>query len=275
MSSDNLFQNLNPNVFQAVGDIRERKNRLTQDNFILASNFNYVRDSRENPFDTDFSIFRIKFELAGNLLYNFSKLLNLESNTDGAYQVSGVPFSQYIKTEVDYIKLWELGRNNVLALRSFLGIAIPLKNASSIPFSKSFFAGGSNDNRAWTAYDLGPGSSNNNNEFNEANMKLAFSLEYRFKLLGKLNGALFTDAGNIWNVLDDVSDPKANFNNFEALKDIGLGAGFGLRYDFDFFILRLDTGFKAYNPSYELNKRWLKDFNFNNAVYNIGINYPF
>jgi hypothetical protein len=275
VSSDNLFQNLNPNVFQAVGDIRERKNRLTQDNFILASNFNYVRDSRENPFDTDFSIFRIKFELAGNLLYNFSKLLNLESNTDGAYQVSGVPFSQYIKTEVDYIKLWELGRNNVLALRSFLGIAIPLKNASSIPFSKSFFAGGSNDNRAWTAYDLGPGSSNNNNEFNEANMKLAFSLEYRFKLLGKLNGALFTDAGNIWNVLDDVSDPKANFNNFEALKDIGLGAGFGLRYDFDFFILRLDTGFKAYNPSYELNKRWLKDFNFNNAVYNIGINYPF
>ena len=275
VSSDDTFQNLNPNVYQSVSDIRERKNRLTQDNFILASNFNYVRDSRDNPFDTDFSIFRIKFELAGNLLYNFSKLLNLESNTDGAFQVSGVPFSQYIKTEVDYIKLWDLGRNNVLALRSFFGIAIPLKNASSIPFSKSFFAGGSNDNRAWTAYDLGPGSSNNNNEFNEANMKLAFSLEYRFRLFGELDGALFTDAGNIWNVLDDVSDPKANFDNFEALSDLGLGAGFGLRYDFDFFILRLDTGFKAYNPSYELNSRWLKDFNFNNAVYNIGINYPF
>ena len=275
VSSDDTFQNLNPNVYQSVSDIRERKNRLTQDNFILASNFNYVRDSRDNPFDTDFSIFRIKFELAGNLLYNFSKLLNLKSNTDGAFQVSGVPFSQYIKTEVDYIKLWDLGRNNVLALRSFFGIAIPLKNASSIPFSKSFFAGGSNDNRAWTAYDLGPGSSNNNNEFNEANMKLAFSLEYRFRLFGELDGALFTDAGNIWNVLDDVSDPKANFDNFEALSDLGLGAGFGLRYDFDFFILRLDTGFKAYNPSYELNSRWLKDFNFNNAVYNIGINYPF
>ena len=275
VSSDDTFQNLNPNVYQSVSDIRERKNRLTQDNFILASNFNYVRDSRDNPFDTDFSIFRIKFELAGNLLYNFSKLLNLKSNTDGAFQVSGVPFSQYIKTEVDYIKLWDLGRNNVLALRSFFGIAIPLKNASSIPFSKSFFAGGSNDNRAWTAYDLGPGSSNNNNEFNEANMKLAFSLEYRFRLFGELDGALFTDAGNIWNVLDDVSDPKANFDNFEALSDLGLGAGFGLRYDFDFFILRLDTGFKAYNPSYEINSRWLKDFNFNNAVYNIGINYPF
>ena len=275
VNSDDTFQNLSPNIYQTVRDIKERKNRLTQDNFILASNFNYVRDSRENPFDTNFSIFRTKLELAGNLLYNFSKLLNLESNSDGAYKVRGVPFSQYIKTEIDYIKLWDFGRNNVLALRSFFGIAIPLKNASSIPFSKSFFAGGSNDNRAWTAYDLGPGSSNNNNEFNEANMKLAFSLEYRFRLIGKFNGALFTDAGNIWNVLDDVSDSKANFDNIEALKDLGLGAGFGLRYDFDFFILRLDTGFKAYNPSYELNNRWLKDFNFNNAVYNIGINYPF
>ena len=189
--------------------------------------------------------------------------------------MSGVPFSQYFKSEIDYIRLWDLGSNNVLALRSFFGIAIPLKNASSIPFSKSFFAGGSNDNRAWTAYDLGPGRSDNNNEFNEANMKLAFSLEYRYKLFGKLNGAFFADAGNIWNVLDDVNDQKATFNNIESLKDLALGAGFGLRYDFDFFILRLDTGFKAYNPTYEINNRWLKDFNFSNAVYNIGINYPF
>ena len=275
VSSDYSFQNSNPNDYQTVKNIKERKNRLTQDNFILASNFNYVRNNRENAFDTNFSIFRLKLEFAGNLLYSFSKLLSLKSNSDGAYQVSGVPFSQYFKSEIDYIRLWDLGSNNVLALRSFFGIAIPLKNASSIPFSKSFFAGGSNDNRAWTAYDLGPGRSDNNNEFNEANMKLAFSLEYRYKLFGKLNGAFFADAGNIWNVLDDVNDQKATFNNIESLKDLALGAGFGLRYDFDFFILRLDTGFKAYNPTYEINNRWLKDFNFSNAVYNIGINYPF
>tara|TARA_B110000459_G_scaffold179443_1_gene205447 strand:- start:2196 stop:4679 length:2484 start_codon:yes stop_codon:yes gene_type:complete len=275
LSADDNFKNSNPNDFQTVRNIKERKNRLTQNNFILASNFNYVRNSKENAFDTNFSIFRLKFEFAGNLLYNFSELLDLKKNRDGTYEVNGVPFSQYIKTEIDQIKLWDLGGSNVLALRSFFGIAIPFKNAASIPFSKSFFAGGSNDNRAWTAYDLGPGTSDNNNEFNEANMKLAFSFEYRFNLFGKVNGAFFTDAGNIWNVLDDVTDRKATFNKLESLKDLAVGAGFGIRYDFDFFILRLDTGFKAYNPAYGNNNRWLNDFNFSNAVYNIGINYPF
>ena len=163
----------------------------------------------------------------------------------------------------------------MLALRAFTGIALPLGNSSSIPFSKSFFAGGSNDNRAWTAYNLGPGRSDNNNEFSEANFKIAFSLEHRYNLFGKLNGAFFVDAGNIWNVLDDIEDSKANFNSFKSLSDIAIGSGLGFRYDFDFFILRFDTGFKTYNPSYSKNKRWLKDFNFSNAVYNIGINYPF
>ncbi len=275
VNEDVLYKNSNPNEYQTVRNIQERKSRLVQDNFILASNFNYVRNSRENPFDTNFSIFRVKFELAGNLLYTASKLLNLENNSEGAYKVSGVPFSQYIKSEIDHIKLWNLGRSNVLALRSFFGIAIPLGNSTSIPFSKSFFAGGSNDNRAWTAYNLGPGRSDNNNEFNEANMKLAFSLEYRYNLFGNLNGAFFMDAGNIWNVLDDVTDTKANFDTIRSLKDIAVGAGIGLRYDFSFFILRFDTGFKAYEPTFGDQNRWLNNFNFSKAVYNIGINYPF
>jgi hypothetical protein len=275
VNADLLYKNSNPSEYQTVRNIQERKNRLVQDNFILASNFNYVRNSRENPFDTNFSIFRLKFEFAGNLLYTASKLLNLENNSEGAYKVSGVPFSQYIKSEIDHIKLWNMGRSNVLALRSFFGIAIPLGNATSIPFSKSFFAGGSNDNRAWAAYNLGPGRSDNNNEFNEANMKLAFSLEYRYNLFGNLNGAFFMDAGNIWNVLDDVSDPKATFDSIKSLEDIAIGAGIGLRYDFSFFILRLDTGFKAYEPTFGDQNRWLNNFNFSNAVYNIGINYPF
>ena len=275
VNQDLLYRSSNPNEYQTVRNIQERKSRLVQDNFILASNFNYVRNSRENPFDTNFSIFRMKFELAGNLLYTASKLLDLKNNSEGAYEVSGVPFSQYIKSEIDHIKLWDLGRKNVLALRSFFGIAIPLGNASSIPFSKSFFAGGSNDNRAWTAYNLGPGRSDNNNEFNEANMKLAFSLEYRYNLFGNLNGAFFIDAGNIWNVLDDVTDTKATFDNIKSLEDIAIGAGIGLRYDFSFCILRFDTGFKAYEPTFGDQNRWLNNFNFSNAVYNIGINYPF
>lgn len=275
VSSDSNFLASNPSEYQTVRNIRERKNRLIQNNFILASNFSLTKDTRENNFDSDFSIFRLKLELAGNLLNGAADLLDLKKNENGEFEVNDVAFSQYAKTEIDYIKLWNLGRSNVLALRSFVGIALPIGNSKTIPFSKSFFAGGANDNRAWTAYNLGPGRSDNNNEFNEANLKIAFSLEHRYNLFGNLNGAFFVDAGNIWNVLDDVENPKATFDSFDSLKDIAVGAGIGLRYDFGFFILRLDTGFKAYNPTYSINNRWFKDFNFSNAVYNFGINYPF
>jgi len=275
VSSDANFLASNPSEYQIVRNIRERKNRLIQNNFILASNFTLTKDTRENNFDNNFSIFRLKLELAGNLLNGAADLLDLKKNENGEFEVNDVAFSQYAKTDIDYIKLWNLGRSNVLALRSFVGIALPLGNSKTIPFSKSFFAGGANDNRAWTAYNLGPGSSDNNNEFNEANLKIAFSLEHRYNLFGNLNGAFFVDAGNIWNVLDDVENPKATFDSFDSLKDIAVGAGIGLRYDFGFFILRLDTGFKAYNPTYSINNRWFKDFNFSNAVYNFGINYPF
>jgi len=275
VSSDSNFLASNPSEYQTVRNIRERKNRLIQNNFILASNFSLTKDTRENNFDSDFSIFRLKLELAGNLLNGAADLLDLKKNENGEFEVNDVAFSQYAKTEIDYIKLWNLGRSNVLALRSFVGIALPIGNSKTIPFSKSFFAGGANDNRAWTAYNLGPGRSDNNNEFNEANLKIAFSLEHRYNLFGNLNGAFFVDAGNIWNVLDDVENLKATFDSFDSLKDIAVGAGIGLRYDFGFFILRLDTGFKAYNPTYSINNRWFKDFNFSNAVYNFGINYPF
>uniref|UniRef100_UPI003514ABD4 BamA/TamA family outer membrane protein n=1 Tax=Xanthomarina gelatinilytica TaxID=1137281 RepID=UPI003514ABD4 len=132
-----------------------------------------------------------------------------------------------------------------------------------------------NDNRAWTAYSLGPGSLDSNDEFNEANFKLAFNIEHRFNIFEKFNGALFIDTGNIWNVFDDVTDPKATFTNFASLKDIAIGSGFGLRYDFGFAVFRFDIGFKTYDPSYPENNRWFNDYNFSNAVYNIGINYPF
>ena len=260
---------------ETINGIDERQNRLTENNLILSSSFNFTKDQRTNLFDHDFSIFRFKLELAGNLLASTSKLLGLKKDNDGRYEFLNVAYSQYVKTEFDYIKHWDLGKKNVLATRAFFGIAIPYGNSKSIPFAKSFFGGGPNDNRAWSAYNLGPGSSETTNEFSEANLKLAFSAEQRFNIFGNLNGALFIDAGNIWNVLDNVEDDRATFSGFDSLKDIAVGSGFGLRYDFSFFVFRFDIGFKTYDPSYRNNNRWFNDYNFTNAVYNIGINYPF
>ncbi|NQX84883.1 MAG: BamA/TamA family outer membrane protein [Flavobacteriaceae bacterium] len=272
---DAAFKNSNPQEYQEVNNIKERKDRLTENNLIVASNFSYAINKKENVFDKDFSIFKAKIELAGNLLSSASQLLDLQKNTDDRYEIFGVNFSQYVKTEFDYVKYWNAGRNNVIALKTFFGIAIPFGNSTSIPFSKSFFAGGTNDNRAWTAYNLGPGSSDSNNQFNEANMKIAFNIEHRYAIFGSLDGAFFVDIGNIWNVLDDVDDANATFSNFESIKDIAIGSGFGLRYDFGFVVGRFDIGFKTYDPSYPIDNRWFNDYNFSKAVYNIGINYPF
>ncbi|GAA4886482.1 BamA/TamA family outer membrane protein [Flaviramulus aquimarinus] len=273
--NDRGFESTNPTEYKTVNGIDERKERLTENNLILSSSFNFINDERTNLFDEDFSIFRFKLELAGNILSSASNLLGLKKDSNDRYELFNVAFSQYIKTEFDYVKHWDLGNKNVLAIRSFLGIAIPYGNSNSIPFSKSFFAGGPNDNRAWNPYSLGPGSSETTNEFNEANLKLTLSAEQRFNIFGNLNGALFVDAGNIWNVLDNVEEERATFTDFDALKDIAVGSGFGLRYDFSFFIFRFDVGFKTYDPSYRDENRWFNDYNFANAVYNIGINYPF
>ncbi len=261
-----------------VRRINERKTRLTDNNLIVASNFTYTRNSRTGPEDNNFSQFRTKIELAGNLLSAFAGALKLKENENGQYELFKVAYSQYVKTEFDYIKYWSLSDNNTLAFRSFIGIAVPYGNAESIPFSRSYFGGGSNDNRAWEAYSLGPGGTLALNDFNEANLKLAFNLEYRFNIFGNFNGALFSDVGNIWNIWDNVEnveDENPVFDSFSSLKDIAVGTGFGIRYDFGFFVLRFDTGFKTYNPAYETGRRWFTDYNFSNAVYNIGINYPF
>lgn len=277
----NDFFDFNPDynytreIIDEMIGILQRRQRLTENNLIMASNFTWTRDSRENIQDDSFSRMVFKVESAGNVLSGIAKLANLETNDDGNYKLFGVVFSQYIKFEADYIRHWQLSDNTILAFRSFGGLAIPYGNSTSIPFTRSYFAGGVNDNRGWRAYDLGPGSSGSILDFNEANFKLAFNGEYRFPILGGFKGAFFADAGNIWNLFDDIDIEEFRFDGIQDLKEIALATGFGLRYDFGFFVVRFDIGFKTHNPARPIGERWFKEYNFANAVYNIGINYPF
>lgn len=261
--------------YSKVNSIEERRIRLTENNLIFATNYTFNKTNREGIIDNSFYQFRWKLESAGNLLSAFSSIVPFNKNDDNQLLVFGVPFSQYIKNEFEYVKYWDLSRSNVLAARAFLGIAIPYGNSDNIPFVRSYFAGGANDNRAWFPYSLGPGSVSAIDDFNEANLKLTVNLEYRFPIAGDINGAIFADAGNIWNVLDNVDDPEATFDGISSLKDIALGTGLGLRYDFTYFLFRLDLGFKTYNPAEIQSERWFKDYNFANSVLQIGINYPF
>lgn len=267
--------NLNSEQQEDVLSIFERQKRLTENNLILAMNFTWTKDTRESIKDNAFYRIRWKIESAGLILNELAKAIDTPKDSLGSYLINDVAYSQYIKAEAEYIKHWDLNYQNKFAFRSFVGIAVPYGNSKSIPFTRSYFAGGGNDNRGWQAYELGPGSSGGVLDFNEANFKITINNEYRFKLFDAFNGALFIDAGNIWNTLDNITEPEETFTSLKDLQDIAISSGFGLRYDFNFFVFRLDIGFKTYDPSYPKESRWFTDYNFGNAVYNIGINYPF
>lgn len=267
--------NTTPTDFSAIKSIEERRNRLIENDFILATSFSFSKTTKKDISDNNFYLFKTKIESAGSLLSLFANATNIDKSSNGRFELFDLEYSEYIKTEFDYIKHWGFSKETVFALRSFFGIAIPFGNSNNIPFSRSYYSGGSNDNRAWNPFRLGPGSTGGVNDFNEANMKLAVSAEFRFQIIGNLKGALFVDAGNIWNVLDNTEDRKAQFTGLKDLENIAVGSGFGMRYDFGLFVFRLDLGLKTYNPANERDRRWLKDFSIGRSVLNFGINYPF
>jgi outer membrane protein assembly factor BamA len=265
----------NDNDFKTIRSIDERKQRLTENNLIFASNFTFTKTTKKDLYDNTFYAVKTKVESAGNFLSLLARASKQLSNQEGANTIFDVEFSQYLKGEIEYIKHWDLTHKKVFAVRSFFGLAVPYGNSNNIPFSRSYFGGGSNDNRAWQSYGLGPGKTSAVNDFNEANMKIALNAELRFNIFQQLNGAVFTDVGNIWNVLDNVDNQDAIFKGFNSVKELAVGTGFGLRYDFNFFVIRLDLGFKTYNPALEENNKWFKEFRLSKSVLNIGINYPF
>lgn len=262
-------------LYKTVRSIGERRNRLIENYLIAASSFTFSTTNKTDVYDYNFYNLKVKLETAGNVASFLSSVSGQPYSDNGNETLFGVEYSQYIKGDFEYIKHWDLGRKKSYAMRGFVGLAVPYGNSNSIPFSKSYFSGGSNDNRGWQPYSLGPGSSGGINDFNEANFKMAFNAEYRFPFFGQLFGALFADAGNIWNVFDNVEDKTYTFNGISSLKDIALGTGIGFRYDFSFFVFRLDFGYKTYNPGRIENERWFRDLNFSKTVLNFGINYPF
>lgn len=262
--------------FLEIRRLEERRRRLTENNLIWASNFTYTLSTQDGITDNNFYNFKVKGESAGGLLSLIAPLMKENKDVPvGQRTLFDVQYSQYLKGEVDFIKHWDLHHRRVLAMRAFFGLAVPYGNSNSIPFTRSYFAGGSNDNRAWQSYGLGPGRSGSINDFNEANMKISFSTELRYNIFGKLNGAIFGDLGNIWNIFDDETDPAYTFNGISSLRDLALGTGTGFRYDFNFFVFRFDVGFKTYDPARLSGERWFRGYNFGGSVLNFGINYPF
>lgn len=236
-------------------------------------------------------------ELAGTALRPFTR--NAEEFTDSltgrSYRtLFGIRYAEFIKFDNDFRMNRIIHDRSSVAFRVAAGIGIPFGNLEVLPFESSFFGGGANGMRAWRARSLGPGSYSAPLEAFDriGEIRLEANFEYRFKLIGFLEGALFTDIGNIWNRGKDENRPGAEFEFSDFLSELGVGTGVGARLNFDFFIVRFDLGMQTKDPALPIGERWLfqpKDtyeadlseltgrpeqyrtqFNFN-----LGIGYPF
>ena len=190
------------------------------------------------------------------------------------------PFSQFLKFEAEYKKEWKTDLYSKVVFHAFGGYVHPLGNSAYVPFSERYYMGGANDLRGFPTRGVGPGSVYTDNRdamyiISNGNLKLKTSVEYRPRIFGSLYGAVFADAGNTWNVGSDYGNiGGVRMRSF--FKDIAVSAGAGIRYDLDFFVIRLDWGFIIHAP-YDTGKSgYFNTPRFSKAqCLNFAIGYPF
>ena len=253
-----------------------------KDVMILGGKYSYIFNNQKINKSKDYWFLRLNAEASGNLLALIKRISDAPKTEDGTYEFLRQPFAQYIRTDVDVRYNYRFNDVGSLVYRGFFGIGIPYGNSKAIPFEKQYFSGGANGIRAWQVRTLGPGSyvPTDSTFLNQtADIKLEANAEYRFKLFWILEGAVFLDAGNIWTYRDDPSRPGAQFKLNKFYKDLAVGTGAGLRFDFDFVIGRIDFGMKLRDPSMAGRSKWIimnRAYNFwDDFAMVIGIGYPF
>ena len=225
---------------------------------------------------------RFNIESSGNLLYGLSHLFNAKRNDSHQYTLMNIAYAQYVKTDFNFAKSFMIDERNSIVFHVGAGVAFPYGNSRILPFEKRYFSGGANSVRGWLVRRLGPGSFSGNDAnidfINQSgDIKLDINLEYRTKLFWKLNGAFFIDAGNIWTIREYDEQPGGAFRLDSFYKEIALAYGLGLRFDFDYFILRFDGGMKAVNPAKNAEERYpliRPDFG-RDFAFHFAVGYPF
>lgn len=192
------------------------------------------------------------------------------------------PYAQFAKLTTELRQLYRINRNNYIATRLMAGILHSYGNAEYAPYSEQFYIGGANSLRAFTVRSVGPGSFRPATDTRYSyldetgNLKLEANIEYRFKMMGKLHGAIFVDAGNIWLTKSEESRPGGKITLKDFPKQIALNTGAGIRYDLDILVIRLDFGMGLHAP-YKTSRRGY--FNLSplgdGFAWHFAIGYPF
>lgn len=270
--------------FQHYLDIEEtsqRKKDQYTSHLILGTRYSYTYNTQSIRNSSSFVYLRADLETSGNLLslFNNTKLMTTDENH---HEIMGIRYAQYVRSSVDFRQHIDLGRQNWLVFRQFVGIGVPYGNSQDLPFERSFYGGGANGLRGWLYRTVGPGGYYSDEDKTEStgDIQLELNAEYRFPIYNIFNGALFIDAGNVWTYHPIESMPDADFKFNSFYKQVAVDAGVGLRMDVSFLMLRFDLAYAMRNPYKDENGSYWRFNNdiwghFDNLRLQVGIGYPF
>ena len=248
-----------------------------EEQFIIGPRYDFTYNNtlivRPNNF-----FFSAGINTSGNLI-DLIAGINKDPSERPYYFLNNI-YSQYLKFTTDF-RYYRNGFNKSLVFRLYAGIGVPYGNSSALPYVEQFFSGGAYSIRGFVARYLGPGSyhSDDNSGYidQSGDIKLESNLEFRFDMSKLLKGALFLETGNIWLTNEDENRPGSKFDKNTFYKELAVGTGFGLRFDFTFFVMRADIGLPLRTPYQTDGKNWLTSTNqvLSGALFNLAIGYPF
>ena len=285
-----LTSNLGAQIQPFIDKNIQLKNAL-ENQWILGSDYHIAYSSQQSKSDKSFWLINSGVDMAGNSMY----LVNYLSGGQILDFLGASSFSQYVKLDADLRNYISLGQSTSINFRITGGIAKAFGNSNVMPYIKQFYIGGANSIRAWRLRTLGPGSYSDSTLYLDdgsiavildqtGEMKIESNAELRFPISKSIKGALFLDVGNIWNLRVDRYRPGARFSMQTLYNDLAIGSGFGLRWDFSFFIVRLDWGVKLKDPRFVLDQQWVllndktwrkANENYEFSILNLAIGYPF
>jgi len=268
------LSNTTPEFEQILEDNPFLRNSLNQQ-FISGLTYSFIYNGLVDQAKTHQFFINTTVDLAGNLI-------NLISGGAGEEEPNtflGLEYSQYARFDVDLRYHFRVGSGQKIATRLFGGIGIPYGNSEILPFAKQYFSGGPFSIRAFRIRSLGPGNYNAANTsgtssfFDQTgNLKLEANVEYRFPIISFLKGAVFADAGNVWNTTTTNTVTGGKFSS-NFINELGIGAGAGLRIDIQNFVIRFDLAAPLHTPYLPEGERW--NFDYKNPILNFAIGYPF
>ncbi|MCF1423032.1 translocation and assembly module lipoprotein TamL [Mangrovimonas futianensis] len=265
--------NTTPEFEQILDDNPYLRESFEQE-FIAGLTYSFTYNGMVDAANTHQFYFNTTFDMAGNIISLFGK----EQEPGQPESFLGLEYAQYAKLDVDFHYHFNFGKEQKIATRLFAGYGLPYGNSNVLPFVKQYYAGGPYSVRAFRIRSLGPGTFHQETDNDDVyidqsgNIRLEANIEYRFPIVSFLKGALFVDAGNIWNSKSNEILPGGTFSN-NFYKELGMGAGVGTRVDVQGFVIRFDFATPFHDPSLPDGERY--NFDVKDTIFNFAIGYPF